>query len=559
MSERIDPADMPAHGVEWEKLSSTQNMEVLVQIRAQIASGTSKREACRDTALDHSTTFGTVYSAYNRFKDSGWRLHGNNSFSVDEELALVGVLEGFSLKHRPLTRSMFLDQVRKMPGMGPRKDLDSWYSGFRQRHKKRLSQRAIKGLEDARTADETLDLVQNFCDAVGKSGWHDKLPANVFLNADETRIKIDGEQNSSPAIESTANSKHAGDQAPMGKAASYTPFVNAHGEVIMELFTVPTDSEGNAEFDLSKQLRGRDDTYWSFSETGYVDSEIFFNALKTLKKVLDRIYPGLEAVLFLDRLSCHVQPETMKWCEENGIHPIFFPAHCTHFLQPCDDLIFATFKKRIYELLQRYLVAGRRGRSLGQLLVKAAQEARSSISKRQIVAAFRNTGVHPWKPELIMQRARKNIAMVEESTATPIDPAELARRISMDIIRENAPDKNSRKVKVHRKDKGLFMGWEIAKQADDHEQELREKEAAKEAQRQQKLEERETKQQQKEERLKNCLCRGTKHTDNKRPVWRSGTTWASCQHCEAYFLCPSCKARDRHLLDDHVEACDQKK
>ena len=184
-------------------------------------------------------------------------------------------------------------------------------------------------------AEEPLDLVLEFCEVAGRLGLYNRLPAQVFINADSSFVKIRSEKNSSRAIESTSNSKHARDQAPMGKAAALTFSVNPNGAVIMEVFTVFTDDEGNAEFDLLKELRGRNDSLWSFSENGHVDSEIFFDALKTLKKVLDRLYPGLDAVLFLDRIACQLQPETIKWCRENGIHPIYFPAHCTHFLQPC--------------------------------------------------------------------------------------------------------------------------------------------------------------------------------------------------------------------------------
>ena len=86
--------------------------------------------------------------------------------------------------------------------------------------------------------------------------------------------------------------------------------------------------------------------------------------------------------------------------------------------------------------------------------------------------------MYPQNPEVIIKTERKNSAKAEGTSAIPIDPAELARCISLDILREKAPDKGSKRVKVQLKDKRNFEGWEIAQQADLLEQGLREKEAA---------------------------------------------------------------------------------
>jgi hypothetical protein len=50
----------------------------------------------------------------------------------------------------------------------------------------------------------------------------------------------------------------------------------------------------------------------------------------------------------LDNLSAHISPESIELCIQKNIRPAYFPTHSTHFLQPADNLVIATFKKAIY-------------------------------------------------------------------------------------------------------------------------------------------------------------------------------------------------------------------
>jgi len=85
---------------------------------------------------------------------------------------------------------------------------------------------------------------------------------------------------------------------------------------------------------------------------------------------IELLYPGLESCLILDRLSFHLNEEIIVYIVKNKLHVVYLPAHTTHFLQPSDDKIFATFKKLVREELHRQLTVVRPNRrQLGEELV----------------------------------------------------------------------------------------------------------------------------------------------------------------------------------------------
>jgi len=171
-----------------------------------------------------------------------------------------------------------------------------------------------------------------------------------------------------------------------GKGGTYIPFPNANGEMIMAVFIIPTDKNGNANFELrelERRKRGQHQTFYWFTETGYNNSDMWLAILKKFKTEFQILYPGLEPMILADNLGSHETDEILEWAVLNKVHLVFFPANATHFLQPADDKLFGLFKKILETLLQARLVTvTHNNRDLGSFLIGAAQEAQKAITKR---------------------------------------------------------------------------------------------------------------------------------------------------------------------------------
>lgn len=577
-------------------LSSAQKYTLFEKISAFRAKGKSEREAVKLalSLLDVPSgsvpvTFESARAMYKRMKASAGKLHGNALFSAEEEEAFVGLLQGFSMLSRGLTKQAFIRSVMAAkPELTKAKkgwDADGWFAKFMQRHSTRLTQRTIKGLKSERLGDDVeaqvKDFVQWFPDWMASKG----LSTKGLVQADETRIKIDNSQHKAKTIEVKGKRKYGGVEATKGKAASMIPFFSTDGALIMLVYVIPSDSSGVSSFFLREISRSSHDsvpTYYMFTDTGLVDEDAWLAILKTFKKEWDLRNPGLEPVLLLDKLAVHMTDASLLYCLENHIHTAFFPANATHFLQPADDKLFANFKRALQRALQQYLVSIRHNsRDLGAALLGLAQDLVGMMTKPVILASWRDTGIHPWNAELILENAKKNAGGMGQADSGDTSACKLAREAAQHVIRESLGESKKRAVRVKGPRQKLFSGEEIlaleAQQVAEEEEKKDEKarqkkeekekrEAEKEMKKEQKKREREKQKERtadakkaKREQRTMWACQGSLHGDDKKPIWRGAEGWMWCDHCENFGVCPKCLKADQRLLGKHEKKCGGKK
>ena len=136
------------------------------------------------------------------------------------------------------------------------------------------------------------------------------------------------------------------------------------------------------------------------SPLGYINAElfaeygqIFIQFLKD-KKLL---HPGQKHMLILDSHSSHVYNwEFMSLMKKNGIEVVSLPPHCTHILQPLDDVPFGSLKIKWNQLLHEFNTANA-GRKMTKVeFFKVFVPAyTTSTSEKQIKKGFENTGIYP--------------------------------------------------------------------------------------------------------------------------------------------------------------------
>jgi len=429
-----------------------------------------------------------------------------------------------------------------------------------KRHKSRLMPKALKGLEFDRVDDRVESQVKEFVEWF-PAWFKDKgLSTRVLVNADETRVRIEGGQFRAKGIESTSKPKGGAIEATEGKAATYTPFHTADGKIVMAVFTLPLDINGNSNFLLRRVERPSRDshpTYFCFTETGWMDAVTWHAVLEKLKEEMDRQYPGLQPILILDKLSVHMENENLRFCLANKIHCVFFPAHATHFLQPSDNKLFTLFKKLLYSKLQVQLLTLRPDiRDLGAILVGIAQDLEDCLTTELIRASWRDTGMHPWNPEKILEHAQVNAGRRLEAAENDTKAAESARAITESIMKRDLGDNKKKRVRIPGP-KQLLFSAELILELQEKEDELHVQEAkAKEEKQAKKRQAKEDAVSAREEARKNHVCRGTGHKNESRPVWKGSAAWMWCETCDSYGLCPKCKRADASALEEHEENCE---
>ena len=149
-----------------------------------------------------------------------------------------------------------------------------------------------------------------------------------------------------------------------------------------------------------------------------MNREIFSRAMLLFVQWWTTLYPGLNCLLLCDNLEAHRDAEGLRHATSHGAHVFFLPPNTSHFLQPLDDKVFAIYKT----CLRKF--GNKLNMKFGKMRQKLAGHASSVItaatpmaehiafSDKHIQEAFKNTGIYPWNPELILTQARKNVGQM---------------------------------------------------------------------------------------------------------------------------------------------------
>jgi len=133
---------------------------------------------------------------------------------------------------------------------------------------------------------------------------------------------------------------------------------------------------------------------------------------------------------------------------ENRIHTLFFVPHTTHWAQPLDDKVLASLKFWV-AALKRTEVFDRVATAtpldgVVQAVIRKAETL--SFTPQVIQAAFRDTGVWPWKKSVF--RARAEAALGISSSESPVsdttDVAALAQKLMTQLVPTKSPGKEKR-------------------------------------------------------------------------------------------------------------------
>lgn len=147
--------------------------------------------------------------------------------------------------------------------------------------------------------------------------------------------------------------------------------------------------------------------YFGASETGWTNNEF---GLAWLQHVFDKETKAQASrgwrLLILDGHGSHVNMKFVDYCDKNRILLALFPAHSTHNLQPLDVSLFSPLAKAYSKELSKFLyesygLSRVTKRDFFRLFYTSWQQA---FIPENIFSGFKNTGLSPFDPAIILQR-----------------------------------------------------------------------------------------------------------------------------------------------------------
>ena len=140
------------------------------------------------------------------------------------------------------------------------------------------------------------------------------------------------------------------------------------------------------------------------SATGYIHAKLFYKYgeyfIKFLKES-DILTGNKKVLLLLDMYKSHLfNLDFMEYMKAHNVEVCSFPPHCTHVLQPLDDVPFAHFKneyQRELLIMNRQLCGNHMNkRQFFRVFIPAYTQ---SLTLEAIRKGYKNTGIYPLNPQ----------------------------------------------------------------------------------------------------------------------------------------------------------------
>jgi hypothetical protein len=118
---------------------------------------------------------------------------------------------------------------------------------------------------------------------------------------------------------------------------------------------------------------------------------------------------GRTRVLLMDghSLSSHYTYELLEYAEANNIAILGYPPHCTHVLQGLDVVCFAKMKTEFHREIREFEELHKSKVSKGDFTGVFGRAFLCAFTKEAVEAAFRATGIFPFNPDVILEKAMK--------------------------------------------------------------------------------------------------------------------------------------------------------
>lgn len=155
----------------------------------------------------------------------------------------------------------------------------------------------------------------------------------------------------------------------------------------------------------------------TISETGFNNDWISLQWIEYFERYSRRGQVDSRRLLLMDGYGSHDTYEFLEYCEKHNIISLTFSSHITYLLQPLDVYVFQPLKHYYSEAVNQAISMGDEFFTKVEFLVVFNQFRRQAFKTSTIESAWRNTGLIPYNPEVVLQKVRNSLSLPRQITS----------------------------------------------------------------------------------------------------------------------------------------------
>jgi hypothetical protein len=322
-------------------------------------------------------------------------------------------------------------QLSKTPPLSLRPIGNRWIDRFRARHPDILSV-WTRQIEHARHDATSSEALETWFDAVTELRIAHHYPPECIYNMDESGFAVGTSQSSRALVSIREKSSW---KVIVGRQEWITAIecVSAAGAAIPPLIIFKAQHTNTAWIPAHTSRDWR----FSTSNSGWTSDSHAYEWITTVFEPETRPEdPQARRLLIMDGHGSHMTANVIAYCMERAIDLLILPPHCSHILQPLDVSVFSPLKRALAaetDAVAR-LDAGRVSRvEWTQMYIRARDKA---FTGANIKSGWRNTGLEPLSPIVVLDKYRQEVAPTPSPPHTPPD----ATSLDLTLLNSSPPD-----------------------------------------------------------------------------------------------------------------------
>lgn len=141
-------------------------------------------------------------------------------------------------------------------------------------------------------------------------------------------------------------------------------------------------------------------------------------------------------IVLSDNLGIHRNPSLTSFCLKKYLYQVAYTPNASSFMAPLDDLVYATFKQVFSKLYREKIHNSNLSDDINlqqRMIIPSilTECLNASFTQAIIVKSFKNTGMYPHNPSLLMQRAREQVSQNTSVFMTDMESAIVSATTNM--------------------------------------------------------------------------------------------------------------------------------
>lgn len=197
-----------------------------------------------------------------------------------------------------------------------------------------------------------------------------------------------------------------------GQNLTILMMANAWGQIAppMIIYPYPKIPEIIAKSVPSDLVFGRSENGWTTQELILVYIKDIFLPWTKKKRI------PLPVVLFIDGQATYISLQLSKLCKERGIKLVALHPNITVIPQPVDATIFQALRTIWINKVEEWKLKHNANRMQEKDFAVVFKEAMSEICETSVQNGFRNCGLFPWNPDMVIVNEEEPICLQSAST-----------------------------------------------------------------------------------------------------------------------------------------------